>query len=420
MVQSTSTAQPKIVDGGAVLNINCGNLIDLDGVNDLLDGGANSLGISNGATGLTIDAWVYVDTFANFPAIVGVEKAASPYGGFKLGLNTSGVDFAVNKSGTWTTWDNTGGTPAESTATWYHMVGVYDGTNITRYSDGSTDGSYSASGTIGIPAGLDNAKIGGWPTATYMDAKVAAIRVWANDLSSGDVSTEYTNTKTFKDNTLLTNLVAWYPMTETSGTTMVDSHTGGYDGTLPTGPSKPTLPGTHYSFDSANSEYATIPDNDVFSFTDEVFSIQFWMRSSTIGGNCLYKGSTTANREYAMGTTGSGFPIGQIFNNGSATTEYPEGVTNVVDGAWHHIVFIGDGTNLYIYVDGVLEDTEVIDYNMGNYASAVNIARYGGGSNYWTGDMKKLAFWDAALTRRQVRQLYNGGVGDGLNYSDLA
>jgi hypothetical protein len=210
---------------------------------------------------------------------------------------------------------------------------------------------------------------------------------------------------------LLTDLIAYYDMDETSGTTMFDSHTGGYDGTIYNGP---TLNGSDYTFDGIN-DYVLIPDNDVFSFTDEVFTIQLWWKTSFTGGVRfpLYKSSGGSTFEYAANNAGSGFIFSGTYNPNQALSTSPY----LWDGSYHHWVFQGDGSTLRLYVDGALEASSSITVSMVNASSGVNIARYGGGTNYFPGEMKLIGFWDRALNATEVSDLYNSG--SGLTYANL-
>jgi len=218
-------------------------------------------------------------------------------------------------------------------------------------------------------------------------------------------------------NGLLNNLVAHYAMEGTSGAVVDD--TGTYDGVIG---NSPTRTGTHFEFDGVN-DYWYIPDNNAFSFTDERYAISFWVNiGATMAGFPVYKGSNTSNREFSSGAQGStGFAYGGIFNNGSTTAEFAIGTTDLRSAGWSHICVVADGTTLRVFANGVLEDEEIINYNIGNYSSNVFIGCYGGGpSFFYNGDMKYLGFWTEELTyggvsvgnsaTGQVAALYNSGT----------
>ena len=210
---------------------------------------------------------------------------------------------------------------------------------------------------------------------------------------------------------LLTDLIAYYNMDETSGSTMFDSHTGGYNGFIY---NSPTLNGSDYTFDGI-SDYVFIPDNDVFSFTDEVFTIQLWFQTSFTGSVRfpLYKSFGGSTFEYAANNAGSGF----IFSGTSTPNQFLSTSPLLWDGSYHHWVFQGDGSTLRLYVDGALEASSSITVSMVNASSGVNVARYGGNSGYFPGEMKLIGFWDRALSADEVSYLYNSG--SGLTYTNL-
>lgn len=88
--------------------------------------------------------------------------------------------------------------------------------------------------------------------------------------------------------------------------------------------------------------------------------------------------------------------------------------SEVNDGTWHHIAGVYDGTNKYIYVDGVLVATDLNTHN-GN-PLGTNAFRYGfigdgseadvynGNRNnlYYDGDVRELRIWSIARTGSQI------------------
>jgi len=87
-------------------------------------------------------------------------------------------------------------------------------------------------------------------------------------------------------------------------------------------------------------------------------------------------------------------------------TSYPS------DNAWHHIAAVGNGTMLSVYVDGILIGTGGISTT--NYGTSAFTAKIGGriwddtDGGSFTGQIKKIGFWNIALTPAKITMLAAG------------
>lgn len=85
-----------------------------------------------------------------------------------------------------------------------------------------------------------------------------------------------------------------------------------------------------------------------------------------------------------------------VFKSGSVSAV--SSTTTINDGNWHHIMGVNDGTDLKIYLNGTLENTNVggggtFDSATGN----IYIGRRGGSAAqraYFTGNIDEVAVWD--------------------------
>lgn len=91
--------------------------------------------------------------------------------------------------------------------------------------------------------------------------------------------------------------------------------------------------------------------------------------------------------------------------NGAATS-----TTEFLEGVWHHVAWVMTGTELLIYVDGVLESTvpgEVADsYSTPNQASS-GWPRFG---VEWYGDLDEILWFYRVLTPEEIMNIYKAGV----------
>jgi hypothetical protein len=86
-----------------------------------------------------------------------------------------------------------------------------------------------------------------------------------------------------------------------------------------------------------------------------------------------------------------------VWKSGSASIV--ESTTDISDGQWHHIMGVNDGTDLKIYIDGVLENTNLggggaidngtSDFEIGRRATAPATR------GYWKGNIDEVAIWNS-------------------------
>ena len=79
---------------------------------------------------------------------------------------------------------------------------------------------------------------------------------------------------------------------------------------------------------------------------------------------------------------------------------------------WHHLTGVGDGANMYIYVDGVEVASRV--YATAGYGTNSNPFHIGAKSltagNHFTGLIDEVLVYDRALSAGEISQLYTGSV----------
>src|SRR5262249_32721490 len=94
-------------------------------------------------------------------------------------------------------------------------------------------------------------------------------------------------------------------------------------------------------------------------------------------------------------------------NNGAGMIDATTPYASLLDGHWHYVVGTSDNTNLRLYVDGVLKDTQALGGNVDNPAQPVRI----GDSNWdptWAfkGDIDEVRISNVARSTAQVAGYY--------------
>ncbi len=201
--------------------------LDFDGVNDKI-GVTDSVSI-NPTSALTVEAWINADTWKSSiwaGTIIG-KQAGSPDRGYCLTVGEGGkAEFTVSIADAW----EGATTPAVmGLNTWYHIVGVYDGSSIKVYINGVLQATTAATGALSQSTGTA-LFIGENPTWTgrYFDGTIDEVRIW----NIARNATEILNNMTAEISATETGLVAYYKMNENSGTAVNDATSNANNGIM--------------------------------------------------------------------------------------------------------------------------------------------------------------------------------------------
>ncbi len=217
---------------------------------------------------------------------------------------------------------------------------------------------------------------------------------------------------------LTDGLLAYWKLDETSGNA-ADSHstnTGTSSNITYTATGKI---GRCYTFNGTTSQ---VSFGNVLKPTGAL-SISAWIKTTSATEqhvlDCL---------AYATGYEGYGTIIyndgssGLMLGNNTAgllDVSYNPVATNLVDGAWHHVVWTWNGTTAYMYHDVTNKSagdawSNTIVYNASN---ALYLGVKGdGSSNRFTGDIDEVAIYNRAISDAEVAALNNNGAGLGYPF----
>lgn len=231
--------------------------------------------------------------------------------------------------------------------------------------------------------------------------------------------------------TLLTNLVSYWKLDETSGTTTADATGNGSAGTLTTNATFTSAGKINYGITGASSigtvggiDLGTVAALDLASFP---LSISGWFKTSANGsqGNSSMNIfiSTKPSSNYSsfvlymdMGTaTGDRGKLTLNYRNNSGT-DYTLATTAAYnDGTWHHVVATIDASGvMLLYVDNTLVASGVTASGSmftGTKKSEIGRNWDNTSSGVWVGTLDEIGVWSRALTSTEVSQLYNSGAG---------
>ena len=199
-------------------------VLDLDGTNDYVDCGNEALGGS-----ISVECWVKPAQIATdwVGFVCKNEDKDSGEGVFWLGQHSTDgkVRFGVYLNGTSESYIDTDGAVI-SNGSWYHVAATYDGNYQKIYINGTLVKTSSDLNTV-LPSGTSNYYIG-LSTAAYFSGRIDEVRIWNDVRTAAEIADN-------KDDELVGNesgLVAYYKMSDGSGTTLTDNSSNSNNGTL--------------------------------------------------------------------------------------------------------------------------------------------------------------------------------------------
>ena len=368
-------------------------------VRDLQTGGFR-VDLTGNTTGTDffIGCWIKFDTYATSRQM-GVDL----FGGYVYWETLANGAIAVRHAG---------GSRADSGATslndnnWHHIALSRIGSTLY----GLLDGTAVISTTSGVSGNSVNADenfwfFGGSGTAYNTDAKILDPFVYVGSGTSG-----YT--------------VPTAPLIDSNGNI---NHFSGFSGdeeyispaiSISGGTTTTTNTVAHnaagyWTFDGTD-DY--ISGSSPILFGTDTGSIEAWistLNTSTPGG-AVYSESQAGDNTYWGHLRIHGGKPRFVIDDDSVVPEIEANVT-VSDGAWHHIVVTGDGSNYAMYVDGVSYTPSYINgsgYKWFNDTPGLTTYTIGALErasigNYFTGAIGEVRIYPRALTAAAVFQNYN-------------
>ena len=183
--------------------------------------------------------------------------------------------------------------------------------------------------------------------------------------------------------------------------------------------------GNALQFDGTGSSI-DIPSTVTDMSGSAVWTLSLWAKTTVAGGAFLTKttptvsGDTTPGFDTGASTFylganpiapgGGGFPTA-VRNAGG----FLQGNTSVIDGSWHLITYVDNGTSRNIYVDGSLTTLNDTAFTTQDTSTGIKIGFTtdpfsGDGTANYQGDLDEVQIYNAALTQTQIQDLYANNV----------
>jgi len=341
--------------------------------------------------------------------------------------------------------------------TWYHLAGTYNGSTITVFVNGLSIKSEIASGSLYI----DNSDLfigKGDPEFSFGEffhGALDELRIWNIARSPEEIQAAMNSPLTGKEDGLVVylnfddgtakdlsghgndgvlsenarivespypasvrkeqqnRLLAWWRLDEADGNDVADSSGNACGGKLIGNPQwwpAGGKVGGALEFDG-DGDCVRIDDESAFDIEGPI-TIAAWFKVNTFDKRwqaLITKGDTSWRlQRYAEDNTLAFHCTGIA----SVTSERPEGIEgkkNVNDGQWHHVVGVYDGSEILLYIDGVLDNSSKASGEIRMNDSAVII---GGNSEQsgreWNGLIDEVDIIGGAIDANAVHALYTG------------
>lgn len=201
-------------------------------------------------------------------------------------------------------------------------------------------------------------------------------------------------------------LIAYYPFNGNANDETGNGNNGIVSGaTLTT--DRLGNPDSAYDFDG--NDHISLPNSP--SLEPSVASFSIWFKTLQSGGNrklinysdgmCYHSYTFCLYDNVALFAVDHASPCGY----------FPRVLSNSIlnDGIWHHVAGIHNGSNLYLYVDGVLQDD--IQASSGHLATGQTVSigdwiNYGTPGTYsFIGSIDEVRIYNRVLSSSEIREL---------------
>ena len=289
--------------------------------------------------------------------------------------------------------------------TWYYLVAVKSGSNLSFYINGVKD---SGGGAISNPvSSAISMTIGN--NGQAVNGLIDQFRIFNYARTPAQIAWDYNRGKP----------VGWWKLDECQGTTIDDWSMNGNTGTLSigasgtqnsvgtcsVGTSAAWTAGATGKFNSSlnfdgSDDYINIGSTAITIGND--FTISTWTKTVSSLQRPIISNRSTGRMYFGI-ASGKGF----LYYSSSS----PPGVSSLAsinDNTWHHLLLVRSGTTSTFYIDGKF-DSATTQTGYVATASPINIGFDPSNVEYYPGLIDDVRIYNYALTAEQVKQVFNNG-----------
>ena len=365
--------------------------------------------LTNGFSKLTVSVW------ANFSSLPGtarglISKDLANQRSFEIRYNTSGVDFIVSTNGTQIFSSSVYPRNSINIGQWYHFVGVYDGSNILFYVDGTLIGTPTAltgslqNTTSELNIGLRSAS----PSNTTFDGKIDQVSIFDYALPATGTNSVAT---LYGGGTAVTNPMALSPKPIAAYQLGDQSVDNGANYLVPNN----SLSDYVFNFSTpALVNFGTTIAN--FDRTDP-FTFSIWIKTSSNATNQYVISKQIPAYLGSMILLDSNMRLGIILSATATNRIYLTSNSAIPSNEWVHLAWTYDGSSSYsgmsVYINGSPFATSVVNDSLTLTTvntGQLNISgRDGSSHREVNGELSSFSIFDTELTSNEVNSIYNNG-----------
>lgn len=213
------------------------------------------------------------------------------------------------------------------------------------------------------------------------------------------------------------DLVAHWPFDEGSGTVAKDVTGNGNDGTLNGDPQWVAgMYGIGLEFDG--DDFVDCGNNDILNFGTNDWTITAWIKTTQTDRGTVFAngGDDGGGVRFTLATHEANADRITLTTDDDSTKAQARGVTVVIDGQWYHVAAMRAGTEIRVYVNGVLDGTNTVPatYNLAGTSQHNSLigAITSNASNslikFYIGIIDDVRIYDTALTESELQVAMQG------------
>ena len=346
-----------------------------------------------GTLDFTIEGWFRFTEKTGPARLIHGGNNSSSLAPFLFYLSNDSVYFYSSSDGSnWNISNNKRIAENLSTNTWYHLAVTREGDTFRCFQNGTLKTTFtSSSALMDVEDGA--IAIGGRPT------ELQSLSGYIDDLRIIRGHAKYTAAFTAPTSAVGLhngNPVSLYlPFDSDVNDDSSHSHTVTASGSATISSTQAKFGGNSLSL-NGTSQYLTVPNDSLFNFGSEDFTIEMWIyMTSNAGTNAedrhalVARRASSSNRSFHVGIqSDGGMQKLQFSHSTNGTNGYQENYyTDLQLNTWTHIAIVRSGSKVYAFVDGIKnrEEHDISTHTIYAGTSDLTIGYRGESSQYFPG-----------------------------------
>ena len=286
---------------------------------------------------------------------------------------------------------------------WHHLAIVINGTHASLYIDGKMvaetimSAVYGLTGDESLYLAIDK-----WlDPSKYGNIKMDEVRVWNTDRSEAQIVANMFKELTGSES----GLIAYYKMSDGSGTVITDNTGHGYTGSLVNGPAwvaSGCFAGPRQCLDFDGTQNCLSIDSDPLLDLTTNYTLEAWIYPHIFNafGGIISKYHDIGSNGYTLRLSGNGS------NQGINFDELETADNLLTANKWFHIAAVKNGSTRKLYINGIEQTLNGTPLNVQVNTDPVAI-----GADFvlvtprqFDGMIDEVRIWNIARTEDQVRE----------------